>query len=840
MNDAKDVYTRGIRPRLLEQTRAGHAASRTRLSTAHSIRTVAAPAGDKSPLTIRIGLLGSRGVPARYGGFETAFEEVGKRLARSGHEVVVYCRTGNSGEGSDPTSHLGMELVHLPAVRRKVAETLSHTFLSALHLLATRERPDAVVLCNAANAPAVPLLHLAGIPVALHVDGLEWQRPKWGTVGKAYYRLAEALSVRWADALIADAHGIQQYFTEEFGAETTYIPYGVPDLAAGTDRLAELGLATGGFHLIVARIEPENSVVPAVEGYLASGAHLPLVIVGANPYGGAYSTRLDELADQSDLVHRLGSVWDQDLLAQLYSGALTYIHGHTVGGTNPSLLRAMGAETYVLARDVVFNREVTGDLAGYWDGVPDLAEKIRYAETHPAATDSRGKQLGELARENYDWDRVAHDYLGLARRLADGHTQRRWYTGRRAAASTWDAVTSRISRGHLVGERGVMPMVLPKKLLAVARKPVPSQGQASSPAQKPVTPDEARVVATSTTAASPPPGEARLAAQSTPVTDLLPAKQPTPALTSPDQPASAEAQGPLSGLTGVSRSAQATTARQDTFVGRRRLAAARSWSWSWRTMWPTVIIPAVTTLIVLVIAPQLINPGYAASAQVPIATVSGQYATYEASTFAADFMVAFDSSQSRDAAATATGRDTETGQLTSSHVGETTYVSVVYDADTSDLAQAGLRAAMTSSMSQLATSIRTRSDIALRSAQGRRTAALRSVSQPGDPPDGVSASAWVASQQNLLTSAEADLVDAQASAAEAAASAAAVDALVADIPVITRPLSTASAVVRAVLAATVSALLLGIAISVMLIRREADDSGDPMEPSQEPAEHSPV
>ena len=159
---------------------------------------------------LSIAMVGTRGVPARYGGFETAVEEIGRRLADGGHRVVVYCRTVPGAGEPPPAEHLGMELVHLPAARRRSLETLSHTALSVRHLLS--HRTDAAILFNAANAPLLPALRAARIPVATHVDGLEWKRAKWGGTGRRYYRAAEALAVRWSDVLIADAQGIADYY----------------------------------------------------------------------------------------------------------------------------------------------------------------------------------------------------------------------------------------------------------------------------------------------------------------------------------------------------------------------------------------------------------------------------------------------------------------------------------------------------------------------------------------------------------------------------------------------------------------------------------------------------
>ncbi|WP_019854828.1 DUF1972 domain-containing protein [Actinopolyspora mortivallis] len=366
-------------------------------------------------MTMRIAMFGTRGVPARYGGFETCVEEVGRRLVRMGHDVTVYCRHGNDPRG-EAGEHLGMRLVHLPALRRKSLETLSHTALSVGHGM--RRPPESAFVFNAANAPFLPLLRARGVPTVTHVDGLEWQRAKWGGAGKHYYRAAEAMSVRWSDALIADSRGIQDYYSHRFGVDTDYIPYGAPVLrAAGSDSLSEYGLRAGHYHLLVARFEPENNIHLAVEGYLASGARHPLVLVGAAPYADSYTALVRRQAARGDGILFAGPVWDQRVLDQLYANALSYVHGHSVGGTNPSLLRAMGAATAVSAYDVSFNREVLGPYGAYFSDATELAECFDAAERAPHRTAERGRlQLTRLT-QHYDWDRVARDYADLAERV---------------------------------------------------------------------------------------------------------------------------------------------------------------------------------------------------------------------------------------------------------------------------------------------------------------------------------------------------------------------------------------------------------------------------------------
>ncbi len=362
---------------------------------------------------MRVAMVGTRGVPARYGGFETCVEEVGTRLAAAGHDVVVYCRRTNA-EPRDESTYRGMRLVRLPAVRKKSLETLSHTSLAVAHLCA---RPaDAVLLFNAANAPLLPLLRLRGLPVATHVDGLEWKRAKWSGAGRHYYRFAESLAVRWSDAIIADAEGIRDYYEAEFGAASELIAYGAPVVRSEhPDRLVELELHPRKYHLVVTRFEPENHVDMIVAGYRASDCQLPLVVVGAAPYADGYTERVKALADER--VRFLGSVWDQPLLDELYANALTYEHGHSVGGTNPSLLRAIGAGAATNAFAVSFNRDVLGDSGRFFASSADLTALLDEAERDPDATLRRGKE-GRVRATAYDWDDVAAKYEALCRRLA--------------------------------------------------------------------------------------------------------------------------------------------------------------------------------------------------------------------------------------------------------------------------------------------------------------------------------------------------------------------------------------------------------------------------------------
>ncbi|MGO1488729.1 MAG: DUF1972 domain-containing protein [Arachnia sp.] len=384
---------------------------------------------------MHIAMIGTRGVPAAYGGFETAVEEVAVRLVERGHELIVYTR----GSESRDEAYKGIRVVHLPALPSKQLETLSHTGLSTLHAL-LGQKPDVAFVFNAANAPFLPLLRARRIPIALHMDGLEWKRAKWGARGRSYYRWAEQFGVRHADALIADAPGIADYYAHQFDVPTELIRYGAPiQEQASVHGLEELGLQPGEFHLVVARFEPENHVLEIVQGYHESAASKPLVVVGSAPYAAGYTREIERVAESDPRIRLLGGIYDQDLLDELYFHAYTYLHGHSVGGTNPSLLRAMGAGTAVIAYDVVFNREVLDGQGWYFDGASGVSEALDEAERDEVKVRSAGVCAQVRAEVEFAWETVATAYEDLAIRLRRGETLRSSGMRARRAVTEWSA-----------------------------------------------------------------------------------------------------------------------------------------------------------------------------------------------------------------------------------------------------------------------------------------------------------------------------------------------------------------------------------------------------------------
>ena len=363
---------------------------------------------------MKVALMGTRGVPAQYGGFETAVEEIGKRLARRGYDVTVYCRNPRQ----RMTRYEGMRLVNAPALRHRMAETLSHTTASTAHAI-IRDHPDVVLLLNAGNAPLLKPLKFAGIPTAIHLDGLESKREKWRGAGARYYRWAEKASVSWGQEVIADAQAIADHVKATYGRDCVVIPYGAEVIDPGDDLLNRADAVAGGYHLVVARFEPENHVLDAVHAYRASAETRPLLVVGSAPYSEWYVQQVHTAAGDDPRIRFLGGIYDQHLLDQLYANAITYLHGHSVGGTNPSLLRAMGAGTPVLAFDVEFNREVTAEQAFFWRDAAELTMLIDRVATGELDEQREAYAAAGRARVAtvYQWDLVTDAYEALIRRL---------------------------------------------------------------------------------------------------------------------------------------------------------------------------------------------------------------------------------------------------------------------------------------------------------------------------------------------------------------------------------------------------------------------------------------
>jgi glycosyltransferase involved in cell wall biosynthesis len=367
---------------------------------------------------VKLAILGSRGIPACYSGYDTLAEELSLGLVEShSAEVVVYCRS--SYYKNQPACWQGVRLVYLPVPRAKGLESLLHSFLSSLHVL--REKVDVVYFLDPANAPFCALLRCFGKCVVVHTDGLGWKRRKWGPLARRYYKIVEWVCAKCASALITDNPAMQEYYRDEYGAETLCISYGAANRhGVDTNIYADLGLTPKQYLLVVARLEPENNTDLLVSQYTKSRVTMPLVVVGDAPYGPKYMDRLRYLGNATVLF--AGRINDQSKLNALYRGAYLYIHGHEVGGTNPSLLRAMDAGVAPVVVNVPFNVSVVDGSGLVFDKDNDcLAGILRYLVAHPGEVTQIGQRAASRAAHHFTWDNVVAKHHDLFARLCCTH-----------------------------------------------------------------------------------------------------------------------------------------------------------------------------------------------------------------------------------------------------------------------------------------------------------------------------------------------------------------------------------------------------------------------------------
>lgn len=363
---------------------------------------------------LRVALIGSRGVPANYGGYETLMEELGRRLVERGFEVTVYCRSHYTQRGMG--SHQGMRLVVLPTIKSKYLDTPLHTLLSVLH--AGRRGFDAALVVNSANAIFVPLLRAARIPTALNVDGIEKRRAKWGWPGRLVYALSERLATVVPNRLVTDAEVIADHYQTRYGAGSETIAYGVDarPLPAG-ETLARLGLEPRGYFLYVSRFEPENNPHRVAAAYRQVGGDLPLVMVGGAPYASRFIRSFTTDADPRILFP--GPIYGTGY-RELLSNTLAYVQATEVGGTHPALVEALGYGAPIVAHDTPEHHEVAAESARYFmvDRPETLARELNEILADPAAALHLGRRGAERAREHYSWELVTDRYARLLRALS--------------------------------------------------------------------------------------------------------------------------------------------------------------------------------------------------------------------------------------------------------------------------------------------------------------------------------------------------------------------------------------------------------------------------------------
>jgi glycosyltransferase involved in cell wall biosynthesis len=373
------------------------------------------------PGRLRIAILGSRGIPPAYGGFETFAWELSTLLVERGHDVTVYAIRGRTDESR--ALPRGVRRRFTPGLPGKYLETVSHAATASVDSL--RRRYDVVLVLNAANALFSGLPRLVGAKVAINVDGIESQRAKWGLAGRLWYRLGERLSLWLPNVIVSDADVIADYYRQRHGRETRVIAYGarlldrepVPDLSRHGPALA--GVQPGRFILYVSRLEPENQADLVVRAYARVPGDVPLLIVGDAPYADEYKAQLVELASRDPRVRLTGGLYGE-AYADLQRSALAYVQATSVGGTHPALIEAMGAGNLVLAYATPENHEVTDGTALLFESEEDFGASLTrvLAAPHTPEHDALRSAARAHVKTRYSWTVIADEYEGLFQELA--------------------------------------------------------------------------------------------------------------------------------------------------------------------------------------------------------------------------------------------------------------------------------------------------------------------------------------------------------------------------------------------------------------------------------------
>lgn len=359
--------------------------------------------------TLNLAILGIRGIPARYGGFETFAEELGTRLVKKGHRVTVYGRANIIDYRED--YYRGVRLKILPTIKHKYLDTVFHTFLCVFH--AVFERYDVILICNAANSIFSIFPRILGSKVVVNVDGIERRRKKWGAAGKAWYLLGEIFSVLFPNRIVSDARIIQRYYEDRYSKKSIFIPYGAnAEKVQSREILETFGLRPNEYFLYVSRLEPENNAHVVIKAFEKVATDKKLVIVGDAPYAEEYIQSLKQTKDERVLF--TGYVFGKGY-QEFQTHSYCYIHATEVGGTHPALVEAMRYGNCVIANGTAENIEVLGGSGLIYrkNDAEDLAAKLQFVTDNPHFVLAQGEQARMRAKKDYDWDSIVDKYERL-------------------------------------------------------------------------------------------------------------------------------------------------------------------------------------------------------------------------------------------------------------------------------------------------------------------------------------------------------------------------------------------------------------------------------------------
>ncbi|MEJ7695053.1 DUF1972 domain-containing protein [Daejeonella sp.] len=366
----------------------------------------------KTVLTqMKVAIIGTRGYPYVYGGFETFVKELSERLVKKGVKVHIYCQRDLFKE--KPGKVNGICLHYIPTVQTKSLNQIVHSFLSIVH--ASCSNVDIILVVNLAAGPMGWIPKLAGKKTMINVDGLEWLRPKWRGLGGKYFKFAARLATKLYDVIITDAEAMHQVYLEEFNTDSKVIAYGAPAFKVSDQSLLNrFNLQPEEYYLIVGRLIPDNNADLIVKAFSEAKSSKKLIIVGDVPYRDKYAEDLKKY--EAPNIHFVGYVKDSSELMALYQNCFVYIHGHKYGGTNPAMLKAMSNNCAILALDTTFNREMlnNGEFGVFFEESTHSAiEMMNKLESNPTFVKSLKDKVAKGLTDKYNWDAITDSYRSV-------------------------------------------------------------------------------------------------------------------------------------------------------------------------------------------------------------------------------------------------------------------------------------------------------------------------------------------------------------------------------------------------------------------------------------------
>lgn len=365
---------------------------------------------------MKIAILGIRGLPSSYSGFETFIGELAPRLREKGHCISIYCR--KKLYDNRPETYKDMHMIYLPSIENKFFSTLSHSLFSILH--ASFSENDIILVVNSANGFLGIFPKLLNKKSVLNVDGMEWLRPKWNKLGKWVFKNSAKAGTKLYDKIVTDAEEMHRQYAREFGINSTYIAYGANiENSMDVAVLKKYELKRNNYYLIASRLVPDNNADVIVEGFVKSHSKKILAIAGGADYKGNtvemnFISKIRSIANNR--VQFLGHINNPKDIINLHRGSFAYIHGHQFGGINPALLKSLGCGNFILANDTPFNREVldNGKYGVLFRKDPDeIARLIDKYESNYSKVLAFRKTAQKRIIDLFSWEKIADEYEKL-------------------------------------------------------------------------------------------------------------------------------------------------------------------------------------------------------------------------------------------------------------------------------------------------------------------------------------------------------------------------------------------------------------------------------------------